>query len=59
MKTAGCLTDSRFNLDTDPLPLTANGLTQIVHLGAYDVIDRFACSIHVLAHRLGDLVNGK
>ena len=49
MKTAGCLTDSRFKLDTDPLPLTANGLAQIVHLGAYDVVDRFTCAIDVLA----------
>jgi len=50
MKTAGCRTDSRFKLDTDPLPLTANGLAEIVHLGAYDVIDRFTCSIDILAN---------
>ena len=50
MKTAGCLTDSRLNLDTDPLPLTANGLAEIVHLGTYDVVDRFTCAVYVLAH---------
>lgn len=50
MKTTGCLADSRFNLDTDPLPLTTNRLPQIVHLGAHDVVDRFTCAIDILAH---------
>src|SRR5512140_2944580 len=48
MKTAGCLTDSRFKLDTDPLPLTANGFAEIIHLRTYDVIDRFARAVDVL-----------
>jgi hypothetical protein len=59
MKIAGCLADSLSKLDTDPLPLTTDGFAEIVHLGTYDVVDRFACAIDILAHRLRDFVNWK
>ncbi len=59
VKTAGCLTDSRSNLDTDPLPLTTNGLSQVVHFGTYDVVDRFTRAIHILAYRIGHFIYWK
>src|SRR5665647_104930 len=59
MKTAGCLTDSRPNLDTDPLPLTANGLPEIVHLRAHDVVDRLTRAIDVLAYGFRDFLDRK
>jgi hypothetical protein len=55
----GCLADSRLKLDTDPLPLTANGLSQIVHLRANDVVDCFARPVDVLTDRLSHVVDRK
>jgi hypothetical protein len=55
----GCLADSLVNLDTDPFSLTANGLSQIVHFGPNDVVDRFAGAVDVLADRVRHVVNGE
>ena len=50
-KVSGCLRDSQWaNLDPDALPLPANRFAEVVHLGADNVVDRFARAIHVLAH---------
>ena len=57
-KTAGCLTDSRPNLDTDPLPLTADCFSEIVHLRANDIVDCFACTVHVFANGIRHFING-
>jgi hypothetical protein len=57
-KTTGCRPDSRgANLNPDPLPLPPDCLAQVVHLGADDVVDRFARAIDVFAHRIGDLLD--
>lgn len=55
----GCRADSRLNLDTYPLPLTANGLSQVVHLCANDIIDCFAGSVDIFADRIRHVVDGK
>jgi hypothetical protein len=53
---SGCLRDSQCaNLDPDALPLPANRFAEVVHLGADNVVDRFARAIHVLAHRIRDV----
>ncbi len=58
-RTAGCRADSRPNLDTDPLPLATNCFAEIIHLGAYYVVDRLARTVDVLANGLRDFLSWK
>lgn len=53
----GCLADSLVKLDTDPLPLTPNSFSKVVHFCANDVVDCFASTIDVFADGFGHLVN--
>src|SRR5688500_10653941 len=46
-------------LNPDPLALTANRFPEIVELVFYDVVDRIAGSVHVVAHLLDDFLDGK
>lgn len=55
---SGCLADSRLtNLNPDPLPPPPDRFAEVVHLGADNVVDRLARTVHVLAHGLGDLIH--
>ncbi len=55
----GCLADSRPKLDTDPLPLTADCLSQVGHLRAHDIVDSLTRAIYVFAHRFSDFFSRK